>query len=50
MRDDCDWDQGGNNRIREDSSVSRYIFEIEPVGFAFMEVVSRERRRSLGNF
>lgn len=49
MRVDCDWDQGGSNRICEDSSAS-YIFEIEPVGFAFMEVVSHERRRSLGNF
>ena len=43
MRVDCDWDLGGSNRICEDSSAS-YIFEIEPVGFAFMEVVSHERR------
>lgn len=50
VRDDCDWDQGGSNRICKDSSVSRYIFEIEPVGFAFMEAVSHERRRSLGSF
>lgn len=40
--DDCDWDQGGSNRICKDLSVSRYIFEIEPVGFAFMEVVSQK--------
>lgn len=46
MRDDGGRDQGGSNRRCEESSISRCVFKVEPVGFAFALVVSRERRRS----
>nr|XP_033706334.1 methionine synthase-like [Tursiops truncatus] len=35
MRDDGGRDQGGSNRKREESSISRCVFKVEPVEFAF---------------